>query len=395
MGVCAVPARGVDWGALRRSVVDLEVSRPGVEGTERAYGFALTGVPGIIACHRAVAGAELVQVRTADGASFAITEYLADDPERDLTVLRSGQPLPGLERGTHELLAPAQTAFVILPPSVAQMQTYRVGMVNTFEARGPGELVVFWGDISTGLPAADSLGRVVGIIEAIREGSLFAVTAIPIARISDLLSRPDPGGLLASLDPARPAPWTQPGEPEGAQVLGAALCRTQRYSTGLPLLTRAVQQKPDLVEAMLEIGQAYQSQKEYAEAQRHYEQALDLRPNYARGQLFLGSCFFSQGKYDKAKERFQLALDADPDYALAHLNVGGVLYQQSDQPGAEAAFKRALALVPEMGLAHYNLGMLYRAAGRTEELRQTMDFLRSRGSGYAPMLVRGGAQPQK
>ena len=98
---------------------------------------------------------------------------------------------------------------------------------------------------------------------------------------------------------------------------------------------------------------------------------------------------------DKAKEHFQLALDADPAYALANLNLGGVLYLEKNQAGAEEAFKRALALVPDMGLAHYNLGMLYRAAGRTAELQQTMDYLRSRGSGYAAMLARGSAQPQK
>ncbi len=388
-------ARGTEWTTLRRSVVDLEVFGPGGAAGGRTYGFALAGVPGIVASHRAVAGAERIQVRTADGGSFAVTEFVADDPALDLVVLRSPRTLPALERGSHDMLAPGQAAFVILPPSVEHMDTYRVNLVNVIEAAGVGDLVVLWGDISTGLPVADSLGKVVGVIEAIREETTFAVAAVPIGRLDALLARPDMGGPLSALAQVPVAPWTQPDQPEGAQVLGAALCRAQRYSTGLPFLARAVQQKPDLLAAKLELGMAYHSQKDYTEAQRIYQEVLAQKPDYARAHIFLGSSYFAQGQYDKAKKHYQLALDHDPGNTIALLNVGGVLFQSGDQSGAEQAFKQAIAAAPDLGLAHYNLAMLYFAQGRTEEVQQIASLLQSRGSGYAQMLQKRATQPQE
>jgi Tfp pilus assembly protein PilF len=395
--LAAVPAavQGVEWTTLRRSVVDLDVFRPGDEAGVRTYGFALTGVPGIVACHRAVAGAERVEAHTADGGSFRITDFVADDPALDLVVLRTPQQIPVLERGSHELLSVGQSSFVILPPSVTRMDTYRVKLVNVIEAPDIGSLVVLWGDISTGLPVADSLGKVVGVIEAFHEGSVFAVTAIPIARVADLMARPDVGGSLTKLGQVPAAPWTRPDEPEGAQVLGSALCRTQRYSTGLPFLTRAVQQKPDLVEAKLELGMAYQTQQDFAEAQRLYQEVLATRPNYARAQVFLGSSYFSQGQYDKAKKHYELALAQEPDNAMALVNLGGVLFQTGDRAAAEEAFKHAIAAAPDMGLAHYNLGMLYFSEGRAAEMQQTLDFLNSRGSGFAQMLLSRTTKAEK
>jgi len=390
LATVAGSAQGAEWTPLRRSVVDLEVFRSAGAAGDRAYGFALAGVPGIVTCHRAVAGAERIRVRTADGAAFEVTEFVADDPVLDLTILRSPQQLPLLERGTHNMLAPNQSAFVILPPSVTHMDAYRVKLVNVIEAAGVGELVLLWGDISTGLPVADSLGKVMGVIEAIREESLFAVAAVPIGRLDDLMARPDRGGPLSALSQVSVAPWTQPDQPEGAQVLGAALCRTQRFSIGLPLLTRALQQRPDLLEAKLELGIAYHSQREFAEAERLYREILARKPDYARAQVFLGSSYFAQGQYENAKKHYQLALDQDPDNAIALVNVGGVLFQTGDQAGAEKAFQHAVTVAPDLGLAHYNLGMLYFAQGRADELQQVVDLLESRGSGFARKLSKPG-----
>ncbi len=384
----AAPASAADLKSLRPSVVDLDVHRPG-ETPVRTYGFALEGVPGILACYRTVAGAEKVEVRTAAGGSFAVTDYVAAAPDLDLVVLRTPEAVPPLPRGSHLFLAPQQSAFVLLPPSVQQMDTYRVRFVTTFDAPVIGELIALWGDISTGLPVADSLGHVVGVIEALREESVFAVTAIPIATVDELLSRPDTGGSLSDLDPGRIAAWTRTSQPEGSQVMGTVLCRQFRFSSGLPFLTRAVQREPDLVEAKLEWGMAYQVQQEHEEAERLYREVLQQRPGYPRAHVYLGSNYFMQGRYAESKEQYELALDQDPGLALAHVNIGGVYYLDGNKAAAEASFKKAVELEPTMGLAHYNLGMVYAADGRTGEYQQTLELLERNGSGYAGKLRQG------
>lgn len=80
-----------------------------------------------------------------------------------------------------------------------------------------------------------------------------------------------------------------------------------------------------------------------------------------------GYCKEGLEKYDEAKEFGDRALTINPTSASA-LNLKGILaYKQNDADVAEAFFKQAMAADPGYGEPHTNLGVLYWAAGRTEE----------------------------
>ncbi len=205
-----------------------------------------------------VKGAERVRMRTLKGEAIDITSYVAHDPATDLIVLATGHKGPKLSRGTHRLFSPAQTLFVLLPPSVPQVALYTGKYVSAFDSRGVGEVIGLWADISTGLPVVDSLGNVSGIVELLEAGNTRKACAIPVERVTDLLARPDPGGKLADLATEPVPAWTQTDRPEGALILGSILCRTRQFDTGLLLLNRAVAGDPSLLEAKLELGMAHQ-----------------------------------------------------------------------------------------------------------------------------------------
>jgi len=381
------PAAAPDWAALRHSVVDLEVYYPGMDTPERAYGFGVAGVEGILASHRQTRGAQRVIARRADGTSTEISRYIAHDPDADLILLDASRPGPGLVRGTHHLLSKGQVALAVLPPSVTSKDVHSVRFVNVFAADGVGDLLALWGNISTGVPLADSLGRVVGLLESIENADSRVTCAVPITRIDVLLSRPDPGGRLLDLAEEGPAPWTTSYLPEGLQVMGAVLCRVRKFERGLPLLERALAAHPDSPATRLELGMAYQSQNEFAAAESLYQQVLEDLPGSSRAQLYLGSCYFSQGLYSRARQAYEAAVASAPDWGLALVNLGGVLYQLGDEEAAEQRFREAIDLDPEMGLARYNLGMILQISGRHEELRRQIGFLADRRSGYATMLL--------
>lgn len=381
-----------DWNRLRASVVDLDVHHPEGGMFERAYGFCLEGVDGIITCHRRVKGAERVTVRTFKGDKFDVTSYVAHDPVTDLIILDAPNAGEGLARGTHWLIANDQACFVILPPSVRMppydQEPYKMRYLGVIAAAGVNDVLAAYGNISPGLPLADSLGQVIGVMEDLREGQTVATCAIPIRKVADLLAKPDPGGLLADLAGEPKAPWTQLDQAEGAQLMGALLCRNQRFAKGLPYLTRAIEQKPQFVEALIEWGKAYQSKNEHDEAERYYRRALELQPTYARGHLYLATNYFVQEQYAKAQEENKAAIALDPSLPLAHVNLGVSCYAQGDMARAMESLRTALEVEPLMGVAHLNLAALLHQQGQTKEAQETLKFLRSQKSGYATRLAR-------
>jgi Flp pilus assembly protein TadD len=365
--------------------VELEILHPDEPMGLTTYGFCLEGVDGIIACHHTILGADRVRVTPRMGSPFEVSSYVACDPETDLIVLKAPEQIPGLRRGSHLVFSHGETGFVILPPSVPQ-PTYRMRYVNVVECAGMGDMIGLYGDVSSGLPMADSLGQVVGVVEALRVAGQVVVCGIPIDRVNDLMARPDAGGNLVDLDPTEYAPWTQPPTAEGCQLRGAVLCRIRKLDEGIPLLDRALEMKPDMLAAHLERGMAYQNQAQHSEAEEAYGRALEIKPDYPKAHLYLASCYFMQGKYMRSEQENLAASDLAPDWPLAHVNLGGVYFIQHKIDLAEASFLKALDLAPQMGLAHYNLGMLYHSENRPEEAKARLRYLRGIQSGFASLL---------
>jgi len=283
------------------------------------------------------------------------------------------------------MLAQRQYGLVPLPPSVKQ-DTYKMTFVSVLEIEGAGDLLACWGDISPGLPYADSLGRAVGVIEILESDPDKVAFAVPIDRVYEMMAAPDEGGSLASLEPEDKAAWTEVTSADGSLIMGAILARISRFDTAFPYLTRAMDLKRDQAAPLLEWGMACQIQKDFAAAEAYYADALKIDRGSARGHVYLGSCYFQQGKNEQAEAAFQAAIDADPKWAMPLVNLGGLYYSLSRPAEAEALMQRAIALEPLQGLAHLNLGMMYFADGRYAEGRKTLDLLRAQGSGYASRL---------
>ena len=391
-GHAASPSATPDWRALRTAVVDLEVFAPGSQTPSRTVGFCVEGVPGIVASYRILSGAERVRVKPDKGDAIETSRCIARDPEHDLLLLDASVPrIRGLSTGSVDLLFTGQAAFALLPPA-SHDPIIPVPAASQFQAGDLQSMLALAPLAPTGSPLADSLGRVVGMIESIRDQAIEVSFAIPIERALALAAQPPSPGALQDLASIPAAAWTNPAVPEGQQTIGACLARTFQAEKAASYLQRALAGRPQSVAALLEWGMLLQGRGNFDDAEKNYRRALELRPDLPEVYLFLGSCLHVAGFLMKSQEVYAEGLQHAPQAARLHANLGGLYFAQNRNAEAEASFREALRWNPNLGIAHFNLGMLLGAEGRPRETNEVLDSLRAQRSGYAGHLAKALAK---
>ena len=192
---------------------------------------------------------------------------------------------------------------------------------------------------------------------------------------------------FADLAEVPAAPWRDSRKAAGAEVMGALFCHLRRFSEGLPYLSRAREEDPNMIEALLEWGRAYQFQNERGEAEAYFRQALELDSSNPHAHFLLAINYFVQEMYERAKEENQATIALDPKFALAHMNLGVTYYALENSEKAKEALRTAIELEPELAAAHYSLGLLYYQEGNLVEAERIHAFLQSRKSGAASRLL--------
>ena len=112
-------------------------------------------------------------------------------------------------------------------------------------------------------------------------------------------------------------------------------------------------------EAHLIRGLIYKEQGLRAPAIQELQKALELRPDLVEARVQLSSYFLEAGNAADAQQLLEPALKFDADNVIAHLNLGDA-YRLLGRP---ADSKRELEWVkardPSVAQVHYNLGLLY------------------------------------
>ena len=184
-------------------------------------------------------------------------------------------------------------------------------------------------------------------------------------------------------------------------------------------LGRALELKPDFVEAHHTLGVLYLEQQDFARAYEEFSTVLRLDPRRALAFVNLGTAAFRLGKLEAAAAHFEKALDLRPeppvvvlaaaqlgavcielgrelaakggreglelfrDYArrfparpMARILLGEALLRSQDLPGALAEFEQAVALDPALGRAHFSAGFAYKELGDAEKARRALETAR-------------------
>ena len=124
--------------------------------------------------------------------------------------------------------------------------------------------------------------------------------------------------------------------------LALAYSLQQKDADAIPEYRKALELKPDLYEAQLNLGMLLLRQKQPQEAVAPLEAAAVKKPREYKPAFYAAEALLASGSFEKAETRYKTATEIDPKSAAAELGLGRAQIKQNRLPeGAEHIRKAA------------------------------------------------------
>ena len=194
-----------------------------------------------------------------------------------------------------------------------------------------------------------------------------------------------------------------------ANNLGVAFLEQYKAKEAIASFTQALEIKPDLLIARINLSIALYYLPEIDRAKREAEKALGQDANAPQPHYILGLIARSQNRFDEAIAEFGRVLKLDPADVGSNINVGQIFVQEKKYEEAIGAFRKAIEAEPYNETALYNLGLLLTRTGKREEgqrlIKKFQQFKESgagtalganylEGGHYAEAVVSTGAETE-
>jgi tetratricopeptide (TPR) repeat protein len=152
---------------------------------------------------------------------------------------------------------------------------------------------------------------------------------------------------------------SRPQEPVFLNSLGTVYWYQGQLDKARDVFEKAIELKPDYIDAIYNLGNAQRDLKAYSRAQHSYQKVIELNPEYTNAYNDLGISLQHQGRMHEAVEQFNLALEQDPMRADIYLNLANAYMDFGETEGAFLSIQNALAIEPSNAKAYNNLGSAY------------------------------------
>ena len=126
-------------------------------------------------------------------------------------------------------------------------------------------------------------------------------------------------------------------------------------------------------------GSDYQIAGAYDRAIEDLNKAIDLKPNYVQAYFNRGSAYRGKGAYDRAIADYSKVIKLNPDYALAYFNRGSTYRDKGIYDCAIADYSTAIDLNPDYALAYFNRGLCWQILQNWRSARSDLTFARQMG----------------
>lgn len=177
-------------------------------------------------------------------------------------------------------------------------------------------------------------------------------------------------------------------DPEAHYGLALAYLGTSRLVAAESEAQQALQLTEEAYPAALAaLGDIAFEQGDLALATRRYEEALEQDPQLVEALIGLGRVYATRGEWDLAQFQFQQAVAADPRSAAAHYWLGEALLRQGDLDAASAQFDAVLALRQRYPLAYYGIAQIEAARGQLEAADAALDQALALRPAFAEALL--------
>ena len=159
-----------------------------------------------------------------------------------------------------------------------------------------------------------------------------------------------------------------PADKEAAAALqasaGAALeaMKAGRPDEAIAKFNEVIAKIPNCSDCYYNVGVAYTSKQQYAEAETAFKKVLELKPDSGEAYTGLANIYNAQKKFDLATDASAKAAQyagaaGGGAGAEASYNQGVILFNAGKFADAKAQFEAAVKADPNMGMAQYQLGM--------------------------------------
>src|SRR6516165_7606898 len=136
---------------------------------------------------------------------------------------------------------------------------------------------------------------------------------------------------------------------------GQAALKHGDFAQAVEEFKKVLELEPNLLEAEVNLGLAYQSLLDYDSAVRHLVKALRERPNLLAVNVIVGLDYIKLGSPDKAVPFLQHGLKLDPSNRDAHDAMALYYLSQENFQGAGDEFHQIAALDPDKAGAWFKL----------------------------------------
>nr|WP_290226838.1 tetratricopeptide repeat protein [Trichocoleus desertorum] len=137
--------------------------------------------------------------------------------------------------------------------------------------------------------------------------------------------------------------------------LALACSNCRQLSEAVAYYQKALALRPTAPDIYTNLGNVYQDLGQAEAAIASYQQALALKPDSAEAHNNLGNMYKRQGQLAEASSHYQQAVTLRPDLAETYNNLGNVLKDQGRMTEAIAAYRQAIAMKPTLMEAKSNL----------------------------------------
>lgn len=110
----------------------------------------------------------------------------------------------------------------------------------------------------------------------------------------------------------------------------------------LERLLRATQKYEFYEVTFHNLGNVFQALHREDDAEKAFKRAIELKPNFVEAMNDLAALLVKRGKRDEAEKVLRRAIELNHDYPYAHINLGRILIDKGSFTEAETEFKLAL-----------------------------------------------------
>lgn len=145
-----------------------------------------------------------------------------------------------------------------------------------------------------------------------------------------------------------------------AYVINSMVSPRESYIRSKAAVAKALEYDDTLAEAHATLGliKAHY-EKDWAGADREFEQAIKLNNNYASAHQWYGDALLARGQYERALSEMKRAQELDPLSPIINTDVGLCYFYMRQYDQAVTHFKRMTELFPDFFPAYYHLGWAY------------------------------------